>query len=118
MPCGTPPAVATPVDVLDLTGDPATATQVSTALTAAGYTVGQVTSSAPVTGTPADSALEYPTALLAPATALADVLHTSTVLREAQVENLTLVLTPADPEHLLAAVTALPAVCAPATPTP
>jgi hypothetical protein len=92
---------------------------VSAALTAAGYTVGQVTSSAPATGTPAGSAIEYPTALLQQATVLADALHATTVsLREAQVENLTLLLTTADPQHLLTAVAALPAACATATPTP
>jgi hypothetical protein len=38
-------------------------------------------------------------------------------LRQAQVVSLTLLLTTADPQHLLAAVTALPPACA-ATPTP
>ena len=88
------------------------------ALTAAGYAVGQVTSSAPPTGSPAGSALEYPAALLREATGLADALHLSTALHEAQVQNVTLLLTAADPQHLVAAVTALPPLCASPAPTP
>jgi hypothetical protein len=90
---------------------------VSAALTARGYTIGRVTSSTPAAGTAAGSAIEYPTAQLPQATSLADALHATASLRQAQVAHVTLLLTTADPQHLLAAVTALPPACA-ATPTP
>jgi hypothetical protein len=90
---------------------------VSAALTAGGYTVGQVTSSPPAPGAQAGSAIEYPAAQLQQATGLAGALHATAALREAQVQELTLLLTTADPEHLLAAVTALAPACAAGTPT-
>jgi hypothetical protein len=113
-----PSAGPTTVDVVDLTGDPATAATVSAALTAGGYAVGTVTAGALPTGTPPDSAVEYPAALLQQATALADALHAEAALLEAKVDHVTLLLTTADPAHLRAAVTALPHVCAAAAPTP
>jgi hypothetical protein len=106
------------VDVVNLTGAPATAATVSAALAAGGYTVGTVTSSAPPRGTAADSAVEYPVDLLKQATALADALHADASLRKTQVDHVTLLLTTTDPAHLLAAVIALPRVCPVATPTP
>jgi hypothetical protein len=80
--------------------------------------VGQVTSSVPPTGTAPDSAIEYPSAQLAQATGLADAVHATASLREAQVHGVTLLLTTTDPLHLLAAVIALPPVCTAVTPTP
>jgi hypothetical protein len=103
---------------VDLTGDPAIAPKVSAALAAGGYTVGHVTSSAPAAGTPPQTAIEYPAAQLEQATGLADALSASRSLRVAPVNGVTLLLTSADPLHLIAALTALPPVCAPASPTP
>jgi hypothetical protein len=113
-----PSAGPTTVDVLDLTGAPGTAATVSAALAAGGYRVGTVTTNRPPTGTPPVSAIEYPVTLLQQATALAHALHADSSLRQTPVHHVTLLLTTADTAHLLAAVTALPKVCAAATPTP
>jgi hypothetical protein len=91
---------------------------VSAALTAAGYTVRQVTTTAPATGRPPKTAIEYPVALLPEATALADALSANPSLHEAQVDRVTLLLTTADPLHLIAALTGLPEACAPSSPSP
>jgi hypothetical protein len=91
---------------------------VSAALTAGGYTVGRVTSSARSTRKPQDTAIEYPAAQLAQATRLADALHASRSLLEAQVKTVTLLLTPTDPAGLVAALATLPAACAAAPHTP
>ena len=100
------------VDILDLSGDPAIAATVSAALTAAGFPVGHVTRTAPATGTPRERAIEYPAAQLKEATRLATALHAKRSLREANVETVTLLLTTADPRHLVAALTQLPGACA------
>jgi hypothetical protein len=90
---------------------------VSAALTAGGYTVGHVTTRAPAAGAPPETAIEYPAAQLAEATRLAHALSANQSLREAPVPSVTLLLTTADPRHLIAALAALPAAC-PAAPTP
>jgi hypothetical protein len=74
--------------------------------------VGRVTSSAPPTGTPPLSAIEYRAAQLEQATRLADAVQANQSLREAQVDRVTLLLTTADPLHLFAALAGLPPACA------
>jgi hypothetical protein len=74
--------------------------------------VAHTTSGAPATGTPPETAIEYPAAQLTEATRLADALHANGSLREAQVQRVTLLLATADPRQLIAALTAFPGACA------
>ncbi len=92
------------MDVVTGTGDPAVADEVVAQLTAAGLTVGTVT-----TAEPTASGIEHPADQAPQGEWLAAALGTPQLLRSSEVAHVTVVLAAADPTELLTAVRALPA---------
>jgi hypothetical protein len=92
------------VDILDGTGNPAIPDEVAAVLTAAGLTVGSVTS-----GDSTASGIEYPDGEQAGAQWLADALDTADLLRAGGVPHVTVVLGSTDSAALVRAIAALPA---------
>jgi hypothetical protein len=88
------------VDVIDQTGNAQSGTTAADDLRAAGMAVGTVTSA---TGTDA-SAIEYPTAAETQAQQLAGDLDLASLLKQADVPHITLVLGATDSAKLLAAL--------------